>query len=331
VLGDIWLGDAVRVLALLRPHEEEFVAAMRALGLQAPENRVRAPTTPPSLDESAEDERDLRSETDSHASAPVSWGETQPQAESQPIQPKPDQAGAVEVPLLEPSVRETVTPTRWDVAALPLPGPENVTPVLPYESLFAPRSTAAILQSLVSRIVEGGDIDTDTLIEIIADGRPIDRLPRRQTRTLRFGVELLVDLSEGMQPFRRDQVEIVESVRRLAGREQTKVAYFADAPLRGAGSGVAWTWEAYRPPNPKTRLIVLSDLGIGGPPLSPRTALPEEWLQFVEQVQQHDCDVIAVVPYPRHRWPAAISSVLPILQWDRVTTTGVAFQAVGPS
>jgi hypothetical protein len=326
VLGDIWLGDVVRALAVLRPIDEESADILRALGFHVATqaHRAAAPTT---ASEDAEGASDVQSAEVRYGSARSTPDE--PPAKRHRDGPPLGTDGDAEIPLLEPLTREPLTPSQREVKPLALPGPEHVTPVLPYTSLFAHRSTAAILWAAMSQNVEGGDLDMDAVIDVIAKGRPVDRLPRRRTRTLRFGVEVLVDLSEGMQPFRRDQIELVESIRRLAGSGQTRVTYFADAPMRGAGSGAAWTWDEYRAPSPRTRLIVLSDLGIGGPPLSPHTALPEEWTEFVDYVRQQDCDVIAVVPYPRHRWPPAISSLLPMLQWDQITTTAVAFQTAG--
>jgi hypothetical protein len=308
VLGDISLGDAARVLVLMQPlSESQFASAMRALGFH-----VHAPAR------TAESEK-ARSPTTERKE--VGTGRL-------PHLRRDSMPADDCVALLEPIEREPITATHWEVKPLLRPTQKDLATPPPHEPLLAPRSAAAFLQRVLSRSVEGIELDIDAIVDTFAHSQPIDRLPRRPMRTMRFGAEVLVDLGDGMQPFERDQVKLVESVRRLAGAERTRVTYFADAPLRGAGAGPAWSWEAYRPPSPGTRVIVLSDVGIGGPLLNPRRALADEWREFVECLLPHDCDAVGLVPYPNHRWPPAVTSLFPILAWDRSTTTAAAFTAM---
>jgi hypothetical protein len=319
VLGQIWLGDAARAIDALRHAPDGDVAvALRALGF---DTHQRAPST---------------GEPDSPAAAPTSGQEAPPSARPRRAGPRRERPSTSEaadpllsLPLLEPVARQPVTTTRWEVEPLARPTQHDLSALPPYQPLLAPRSTPAILQTVLSRVIEGGELDIEALVETLARGRPVSELPRRRVRTLRFGVDILCDLGQGMEPFERDQIELVESARRLAGAERVRVTYFADAPLRGAGSGPRWTWEPYRPPNRGMRVIVLSDLGIGGPTLNHRRSRREEWRDFVECVHQHDCDVIGLVPYPPHRWTTGACSLFPLLAWDRLTTTGSAFSVAG--
>lgn len=55
---------------------------------------------------------------------------------------------------------------------------------------------------------------------------------------------MLIDLSEGMRPFRRDQTDIRDAVRAVLGEGAAEVLHFAGAPLWGAGPGGSATRPA---------------------------------------------------------------------------------------
>ncbi|WP_143049944.1 hypothetical protein [Asanoa ishikariensis] len=212
------------------------------------------------------------------------------------------------------------------VLARPSPRPSAPRPHL---SLLAPRSTTAILQYLLSRLVADGPVDVAAVIEQIAAGRPLPTLPRRPQRTLRFGAEILVDLGEHMRPFRRDQADVVAAARAVVGVGSSSVRYFADAPLRGIGPGrrAGWT-PGYSPPAAGTAVLLLTDLGIGGDRLSLERASVPEWLRFLRLVGRAGCRPVALVPYPPERWPSRLRALCPMLTWDRDVTVGTARTAV---
>ncbi|MFJ4976886.1 hypothetical protein ACIP6X_16330 [Streptomyces coeruleorubidus] len=147
-------------------------------------------------------------------------------------------------------------------------------------------------------------------------------MPRHPVRTLRFGVQMLVDLGTGMEPFSRDVSEVVHQVRRTAGHEHTEVVYFDHCPVRGVGQGPRWTWGEYLPPAPGTRVFILSDLGMGGPRLDPRRSTRAEWERLVALLAHAQCTAVAFVPFPRKRWPLWATKLLPLAPWDRQTTAG---------
>jgi hypothetical protein len=197
------------------------------------------------------------------------------------------------------------TPEEWLSAT-----PDHI-PLLP------PASTRAVLQALLTQESLDGPVDHAALVDAAARRR-LAALPRSAVPTMRFGVQVLVDQGDGMVPFARDQVHLVHQIREVAGADRVEVRYFADAPQRGAGDGPLWTWTEYRPPAPKTRIVLLSDLGIGGVLWSPSRSARTEWESFAELARWHRCDVVALVPYPR--WPAWASRLFTVVAWDRTLT-----------
>jgi hypothetical protein len=187
--------------------------------------------------------------------------------------------------------------------------------------LLPPASTRAVLQALLAQESLDGPVDHAALVEA-ASRHLLVTLPRSTVPTMRFGVQVLVDQGDGMAPFARDQVHLVQQVREVAGADRVEVRYFADAPQRGAGEGPLWTWTEYRPPAPKTRILLLSDLGIGGLPWSPGRSTRTEWESFADLARWHSCDVVAMVPFPR--WPTWASGLFTVVAWDRTLTAARA-------
>ncbi|MFE5816192.1 hypothetical protein ACFQ6S_22730 [Streptomyces sp. NPDC056479] len=177
---------------------------------------------------------------------------------------------------------------------------------------------------MLSRQVCEGPVDIPALIDTLAHGRPVARLPRRRVPTLRYGIQVLVDRSAGMQPFRRDQDQLIGQIRTVVGAGLVEVGYFSDLPQRGTGPGARWTRTAYTPPELGRRILLLSDLGLGGPADDLQRAAPADWEEFVGLVTRAGCSIVALSPYPPDRWPGWMTRLLPLVSWDRTTTAGRA-------
>jgi hypothetical protein len=175
---------------------------------------------------------------------------------------------------------------------------------------------------VLSRTVPEGPVDLNRLLEQLAGNITVEELPRQPVRTLRFGVQVLVDLGEGMEPFLRDEMELVDRVMAIAGRHGCQVRYFSDCPLRRSGEGAGWTWKPYRPPARGAKVLVLSDFGYNAD--SSRSAaarLRQDWQETVEIMRRHGCSAVALAPVPCRSIPSWVSDLMPVLSWDRTTTT----------
>ncbi len=192
--------------------------------------------------------------------------------------------------------------------------------VAAFEPLFGRRSTPGILAACSATPTAAGPVDVEALVSRVASARPVVEIPRLRRPTLATGVQLLIDAGAGMEPFARDQIELAEELRRVAGRSQVEQLSFADCPLRGAGEGPFWTWERYRPPVPGRPVLVLTDLGIGGPPLHLERAAIREWLAFAELLRRQESPLVVLVPYKPERWPKALERAAILVHWDRGTT-----------
>ena len=307
--GDIWLGDVARALAEVRPQTGEQVRSItRMLGFAAPQpDREQDPDPGP---------RPARATRTGESPGP-----------HEPEAGDPDDSGAsarqaeaTGLPLLTPVGRQPVSTVGWGPRSLPRVNASLLGSPPARAPLLAPRGAATILQAMIARSTAEGPLDVPAIVDLLARRQVIGRLPQAVRPTLRFGVEILVDLGLSMEPFAGDQDQVVALVRAAAGTERASVTYFADAPGRGAGAGAPRDWQRYAPPEPGTRVLILSDFGLGGPRLYGQRSHPEEWRELVGDLRRAECDAVALLPVPPDRWPPWLTALLPLVCWDRTAT-----------
>ncbi|HET6483875.1 MAG TPA: hypothetical protein VFG35_28060, partial [Actinoplanes sp.] len=305
---EIGLGDAVRVSAILGL---DPAIALRLLGLSAPEPAVPPPPfAPPPPDQPFS----ARPPTPAPP-APSDRSHPAPSPLIEPPRPQRPQPPLIQAH--SPGVpRFTGPPVPLPPVAEVMPAPA-ATGVLTDPSLLPPARQRAILAALC-RTSGPGEIDVPEVVRRLARAEPLTRLPTTLVPTMRRGVQVLVDLGPGMQPFLDDQRQVLHALHRLIGREGLEVLRFAGTPLDepGAGPGPVWTWRPYRPPIDDRRVLVLSDLG-GGPGHRDRGAVQDRWLRFAALFRHGERPLVALVPVPAERLPAGLRAGLPMVTWDR--------------
>jgi hypothetical protein len=303
--NEIWLGDLARAYAVLRPSTASERAAIASLlGFQPqPEAEVQTAVTGPS--------------------GPLAKGSLSRRRRRRPVvslarpTPAEDREQTAERTLIRPVRTDPGAAVVWTADALPMATDEQLRAPPPHMPLFAPRSTTAMLQTLLSCLVPEGAVDTDSVVEQLARQRPVTWLPRRARRSLRFGVQVLIDRGEAMQPFRRDQQELAAQIIRVAGRDRTQLQYFIDSPFHGdgVGSGPVWNWQPYSGPPVGTRVLILSDLGMAGRARSD----PADWARLARVLSSRGCGAVALVPFGESRWPPPNDRPLQMVTWDRAS------------
>lgn len=223
------------------------------------------------------------------------------------------------VSLLEHQQSEDPTTSIY-VEPLQSSPPESETQSPPHEPLFLPRWTRGILNAALATDSEIGNVDIDRAVRTLAKGHALVELPLLSTPTLARGVQLLIDRSEAMVPFIRDQMILHEQIAATVGQDRVTTLRFVGCPTRSAGPGPAATWSTYEAPLNGGPVLLLTDLGVGKPALSDERAGAEEWLDFVRIVKKAKCPLIAFVPYGESRWPQKLRGHMSIIQWDRNTT-----------
>ena len=314
-------GDLIRAFARLQPKGEQAKRDIaNLLGFDYAQPLPAVPVPPPAHPPERPIERDP-------LPAPVS-------KYSDPLKASPSEFHDPFNTDLLPSVLRPLAPTaippNWGTAEPLAPPPATRGEPPRAEPLLVPRWTRGILSAALSGRSPEGEIDIEAVVRTIGAARPFRAVPRRSAPRFGRGVQVLVDAAESMTPFAEDQAWLTERIRVVAGRDRTQVLGIdgSDSFLAGEGMRLEWTeyFDRYVP-LPGVVAILLSDLGIGRMPLAPWTS-PAQWLSFATALRRAGVPLIAIVPYARDRWPAALRRAIPIVQWDARTTARSARRAL---
>ncbi len=211
----------------------------------------------------------------------------------------------------------------------PLARQGTVTPDRPpFDPLLLPGWSRAVLSSALSTVSHDGAIDTEAIIPKIATKSRIKQIPRLPRPTMRRGVQLVIDRGPALAPFARDQEWLIDHVRLVAGNDRTEVIEFFTSPTRDGPLDDEGEPKSYVPPAMGTVVLAMTDLGIGRPPGWMDWATDAEWLEFATRLRKAGCPFLALVPYPEHRWPPALTARLKILPFDRQTAVSTVRRVV---
>ena len=303
------LGDFIRAVATLEPRDSAAISAVQdMLGLHR---------SPPLVEAT----RDLGPW---HASLPASEVglavATPPRAVDEDAQPPTRARSGDGQPALLRLIRPASgrpAPPAWVTS----PGPRiSAEPCLLHvpsvDPLFGGVRLRALLTAILATDVSEGELDISEVIGRICALRPITDLPRRDVPTLRRGVQLLVDVGQGMDPYAQDRNPLVTYVRGIVPSDRVSVLYFVGCPTRGCGAGPRKTWHPWRPLSCGTPVVALTDLGIGGPIFDSERGRISEWLDFALRLKRLGNPLAALVPYSADRWPIPLTKVMLLLHWS---------------
>ncbi len=314
----LWLADAAAAWTQLQPADPTTRAAIAGLlGLGLPGTAAESEPNP------------LPSPEPARASAvpqagPVpqmptaATGDDPADGKDLDRPPAPDPTPALLVALPAPALARPCPWQREPALARPTASPGLASAPTP---LFRPAVARGVVQLVVQTPIPDGQPLLAEAVRRIARGEALDRMPEARRGSLLRGVQLLIDLGDGMDPYAADQAQLADLIRGVVGAERMRQLAFRDCPTEGAGAGPVWDWTPYRPPPPGTAVVLLTDLGIRRAAGESRGAPAAAWLAFVADLHRAGCGALALVPYPPGRWPAALRPVLDILTWDHWTTT----------
>ena len=317
--AEIWLGDLLRVFAELEPTGERADAVARLLALRpaSASPSARAPGTP-----------GRAGGTPRPAPGPVVVLPPAAPAGGEAAGPSPLPGGALTELVATRTGSAAVQPPPWDAATAPMSAPDPGDPPSP-DPILPPLTRRGILSAALATRAPNGPPDLDRILDTLTRGAPLREIPRVQVPTLRMGAQVLVDSWAGMSPYTADRDQLLDGLRRILGPTRMEVLRFAGDPLRRAGAGPRTGWRPWRPPPPGTPVLVLSDLGIGGPPLDAERASVEAWVRFARGARDARCPVVALVPFGPARWPRALADAMLLVHWSERLTAGAVQRAVG--
>ena len=299
--------DMVQALALLRPRDEDTRRAIAGLlGFELgvadaeadePDSGEAGPSPVlPDVRESTTVETPKEREFSLVAKAAQNW--------SAALQPS---ATARAAPLAQGKAEDT----------LPLPR---------FEPLLRRSVERAVVSTLLKIRSRTGPPLIAELIAAAVQMKPLADLPASWQESV-GGVDVLLDVGDNMQLFSRDQEWLLALIQRVVGEGRVTVFTFSGSPMRGVTSEAEMVRRPYAPPRSGWPILMLTDLGIGARVSGYDAPAVSEWRDFAKCVRTAHCHLMAMVPYPRRRWPRIAG--VDIVQWDRPTGVGKVRSAVG--
>jgi hypothetical protein len=167
----------------------------------------------------------------------------------------------------------------------------------------------------------GRQLDMRRLIERASRGRPLAPPPiALKLRTASF-IQLLIDVGEGMEPYAADVAFLEDRFLEVAGADRVEVHTFHGSPLRGVDPDVLTrAVEPWDRPPPRSLVVVLSELGAGGPAVSRERAGAAEWRELATQVAECGASMRVLTPFPAARWPPGLAELAHVTNWESLAT-----------
>lgn len=191
--------------------------------------------------------------------------------------------------------------------------------------LIAAAQQRAVLSALVAATGDLPEFDIDPLIERLARGEALDRLPRQRGARRDRGLQVLADRGPGMAPFAHDLDQLRVQLQSLIPSEQLEWLEFDGTPLRGVsgarGAGSRKRRAGWRPPSAGTPVLLVSELGHAVAEDDPwfDVAEPDEWRRFASVAARHRVSLRTLVPLARWRW-VGLERLLNGVVWDLETS-----------
>ena len=253
----------------------------------------------------------------------------------------PPETAAEKAPTLEPntgtddSARVTRRPGKrqpprppqwWDTQAIAL-SPASLSTHIALPPLLAARIDRAIVAAALGTHVEEGDVDLDRLITVVAAGLPIQSVPRQAVTDTAARRASACRCGSGDGPVPQDINYLIERLRAIAPSDLLTIEPFLGCPSRG-DDAVSSLRAGWAPPPRGTPVIVVTDLGIGGPLHGRDRATQEEWLVFARSVRLAGHPLIGFIPYEPRRWPSRLARTMTLLHWSERTRIGSVKRAM---
>lgn len=220
---------------------------------------------------------------------------------------------------------QQAVPFTEEVRAIPGLHPPRQAPLMPWARLWP-----------WLRLVLGADVltkqpDLARLIERLARGQPLRRVPRVRRQGWAGGCQVLIDYATELRPFWADYHTLQQRLRGLRGTQGLTLIAFPDGEP-GGGCEV-WTpqgWEAveqYPLPVPGTPVLVLSDLGC----LDNTAVRCRQWHRLGRRLRRAGCQPVALMPCPERCWDNELMRLFFSVLWDRGAARRRDCTAVAPA
>lgn len=191
-----------------------------------------------------------------------------------------------------------------------------------FQPLFLDRWFQGIFTSVLGVRVPTQEIDFRKLERYVIQGEFFTQLPFKARTKLVKGVHVLLDRAESMQPFWRDETELLSRLRRMLGDVLVQHSWFE---FDRSASRIDWLTPMPGQFRMETPVLIVTDFGSGAVQFVAQTMNWEPWRPILDQAFCSRSRVFALIPSLPKFWPAAIGTFTDCsLLWDRDTSPQTA-------
>lgn len=193
----------------------------------------------------------------------------------------------------------------------------------PFVPLFDEKWFRAIMSLILATSTFTREIDLNFVEEKLINLSVIEKVPMLYRKTLSHGVQVMLDVSDTMQPYSRDQKEILSSLFSIFDEHQIKVLRFGfeilpqrrilwhDKPVKNIQSGIP--------------ILMITNFFTSNRQKLWRIGNYEPLMQFFREAKNKKCPVAALIPLPKTEFPVDLKQFISYSYvWDRTTTPQVA-------
>lgn len=194
---------------------------------------------------------------------------------------------------------------------------------LDFEPLFYPNKSREIFHYSIASERSDGKFDIDEIVHKVSKNQFIKVLPQKPQKHLPFKVQIMIDKTESMYPFKLDANWMVDELKKLIGKDQVDVYSFFQEPFSFDESPFGFkvskefkkTWFDF--PKPSIPVVFLTDLCAGTPNHYYKI---QNWYKFIQASKIYNNPVFFFVPFPKSTIPKQIRELNPnLIFWDRKT------------
>lgn len=188
-----------------------------------------------------------------------------------------------------------------------------------YVSLLKENWFRGIMSLILSTSMPTPKIDLKLLEKSITRLLPIEHVPYRLHQTLELGVQILLDVSESMQPFWRDEANLIVSLSHLLDEHKTRVFEFELEMF--SERRIVWQVGSSELLQWKVPILIVTNFGFGGEQRVSKIRDCEPLRALLERAKNKKCPVAALVPLPEQNFPSDLKKFIPFsFVWDHGTS-----------
>lgn len=203
----------------------------------------------------------------------------------------------------------------WFEDAAPLDLPPAMDPAVPYQPPISETQMRAAIAALVQRARRSKRIDIAAAVELIAEQRPLDSIPRLEEHSTQRGAIVVADVGPSMTPYLADVDRFVAEVEHVVGSPNVIVAWWDGNVLERSFGDAELAAQS------ETPVLIISALGAVrafGSSAGDRA----DWIAFADLALSAEADVVALVPHQMSDWPDTLTRAMRIVAWDDLSLVG---------